>query len=88
MAHFVSLQRNPPSPEDDINILFADAGGNAQAGLWCFMDGSTACTVKVTGPGTATPVPIRMVRVAWAASASTAQQFERMIGLSVTQQLR
>jgi len=36
--------------------------------------------------GTATPVPIRIDRVACAASASTAQQFERMIGLSVTQQ--
>ena len=36
--------------------------------------------------GTLTPVPRRMRRVACAASASTAQQFERMIGLSVTQQ--
>ncbi len=55
MAHFVSLQRNPPSPEDDIDVLFADAAGNARAGLWGFMDGSTACTVKITGPGSATP---------------------------------
>lgn len=55
MAHFVSLQHNPPSPEDDIDILLADSAGNAQAGLWGFMDGSTACTVQITGPGTATP---------------------------------
>jgi hypothetical protein len=36
--------------------------------------------------GTFTPVPRRMRRVACAASASTAQQLERIIGLSVTQQ--
>ena len=36
--------------------------------------------------GTFTPVPRLIRRVACAASASTAQQFERMIGLSVTQQ--
>jgi hypothetical protein len=36
--------------------------------------------------GTLTPVPSRIRRVACAASASTAQQFDRMIGLSVTQQ--
>jgi len=47
-----------------------------------------AATGARRSPGTTTPVPIRMVRVACAASASTAQQFERMIGLSVTQQLR
>ncbi len=37
-------------------------------------------------PGTFTPVPSRMVRVSRAASASTAQQLERIIWLSVTQQ--
>lgn len=56
MAHFVSLQRNPPSPEDDIKVLLADSAGNAQAGLWGFMDGSTACEAKViAGPGVAKP---------------------------------
>ncbi len=35
-------------------------------------------------PGTFTPVPSRIVRVWWAASARTAQQLERIIGLSVT----
>ena len=34
-------------------------------------------------PGTFTPVPRRIVRVWRAASARTAQQFERIIGLSV-----
>jgi hypothetical protein len=38
------------------------------------------------GPGTLTPVPRRMRRVCWAAKASTAQQFDRIIWLSVTQQ--
>jgi hypothetical protein len=45
-----------------------------------------ATTGASRNAGTFTPVPIRMVRVACAASASTAQQFDRMIGLSVTQQ--
>jgi len=35
-------------------------------------------------PGTFTPVPSRIVRVWAAASARTAQQFDRIIGLSVT----
>jgi len=56
MAHFVSLQRNPPSPEDDIKVLNADSAGKAQAGLWGFMNGNVACEVKViAGPGSATP---------------------------------
>ena len=37
-------------------------------------------------PGTFTAVPSRMWRVCWAARASTAQQLDRIIGLSVTQQ--
>ena len=36
--------------------------------------------------GTLTPVPSRIRRVSRAASARTAQQLERIIGLSVTQQ--
>ena len=49
-----------------------------------------AMPLAVTGasrrPGPLTPVPIFMVRVCWAASASTAKQLERIIWLSVTQQ--
>ena len=55
MAHFVSLEKYIPSPEDDITILYAPAGGSALVGLWGFMDGGTACTVRVVaGPGSAT----------------------------------
>ena len=45
-----------------------------------------ATTGASLSPGTFTAVPSRMVRVCWAASASTAQQLERIMGLSVTQQ--
>ena len=83
MAHFVSLQHNPPSPEDDIDILFADSAGNAQAGLWGFMDGSTACTAKVTGPGTATPgVKHGMTTQVWSFKGLTAAS--RIQGFSGT----
>jgi hypothetical protein len=49
-----------------------------------------AMPLAVTGasrrPGTFTPVPRRIRRVCWAARASTAQQLDRIIWLSVTQQ--
>ena len=45
-----------------------------------------AATGASRRPGTFTPVPRRIRRVCWAARASTAQQFDRIIWLSVTQQ--
>ncbi len=45
-----------------------------------------AATGASRSPGTFTPVPRRIRRVCWAARASTAQQFDRIIWLSVTQQ--
>lgn len=68
MAHFVSLEKFVPSPEDDVEFLYADASGAAQLGLWGFRDGNTVCTVRVvSGPGTATAKELRgsMVQV-WA----------------------
>jgi hypothetical protein len=60
MAHFVSLERYVPLPEDDIEYLYAAGNGTARAGLWGFKDGTTACTVKVVaGPGTATGKELR-----------------------------
>ena len=55
MAHFVSLEKYVPSPDDDISTLHAAANGSAQAGLWGFKDGTTICSVRiVSGTGTAT----------------------------------
>lgn len=45
-----------------------------------------ATTGASRSPGTLTPVPRRMRLVCCAARARTAQQLERIIGLSVTQQ--
>ena len=45
-----------------------------------------AATGASRNPGTLTPVPSCMVRVCCAAKASTAQQLDRIIWLSVTQQ--
>src|SRR5690242_14778047 len=60
MAHFVSLERYVPSPEDDIDHLYAAANGTARAGLWGFKDGDTVLEVRViSGPGTATRGEVR-----------------------------
>jgi hypothetical protein len=53
MAHFVSLEKYVPSPDDDISVISA-SNGSALIGLWGFMDAGTACTVQViSGPGKA-----------------------------------
>jgi len=60
MAHFVSLEKYIPPPEDDVKVLYAAENGAAQVGLWGYKDGSTACTVKVIeGPGKATAKELR-----------------------------
>ncbi|HCB13067.1 MAG TPA: hypothetical protein DEP36_05795 [Gammaproteobacteria bacterium] len=54
MAHFVSLERYIPLPEDDVEFVYAAANGTAQLGLWGFKDGNIVCTVRViSGPGIA-----------------------------------
>jgi len=53
MAHFVSLERYIPLPEDSIEYVYS-TNGAAQIGLWGKYDGNTVCTVRVvSGPGTA-----------------------------------
>ena len=53
MAHFVSLEHNPPRPEDSIECVHS-TNGAAEIGLWGVYDGNTVCTVRVvSGPGTA-----------------------------------
>ena len=74
MAHFVSLEQYVPSPDDDVEFLYAAADGSAQIGLWGFRDGNTVCTVRVVaGPGRATAKELRGSRVqVWAFGGLTA----------------
>jgi hypothetical protein len=74
MSHFVSLERYVPSPEDDVDFLYAAANGTARLGLWGYKDGDTVLTVRVVaGPGTATPNETRGSAVqVWAFSGLTA----------------
>ena len=54
MAHFVSLEKYVPSPEDDIDWFNIDASGSGSLGLWGCRDGTTKCDVRVVmGPGVA-----------------------------------
>ena len=74
MSHFVELKLYIPSPEDDVNFLYAAANGTARIGLWGYKDGNTVLTVRVVaGPGTATPSELRGSAVqVWAFSGLTA----------------
>jgi hypothetical protein len=80
MAHFVGVYSGLPDPDlDALTVLYVDAAGNGQVGLWGYVDTATgqACDVRlVSGKGKVAPagrLGTRVMRYSLAGVADGAQ---------------